>query len=131
MARGRKGADGFYDALLLPNAGAKTQTPASLNVDLHYAKLKIYERWDWNRYVRLAAFLKLTPHELGSIACLTHRQIDGFQQSNRLKQGGAKDRAGAMVLTLIEAHVTKAYSNDVVENPFPDLTKSAPSAATS
>ena len=114
-----------YDSLLLPNHGSEHQTPASLRIDLHFAHLKVYERWDWTRFQRLATFLNLTPHELGSIACITHHQVDQFYKTNRLKLGGARDRSGALVLTLIESHCCKAYSQDVIENPFPNFNQNA------
>lgn len=130
MPKGVKGPFAGYDELRLPNAGAPTQTPSSLSIDLHYAQLKIYERWNWDRFIRLAAFLNVTPHELGSIACITHHQVENLQRTNRLKNATGKDRAGALVLTLLEAHVAKHCTTDVIENPFPSLSASGSSATT-
>ncbi len=110
-----------YDSLILPNAGSPHATPASLRCDLHFAHLKAYERWDWARFQRLAVFLNLTVYELGSIACITHHQVELFEKTNRLKLGGARDRSGTLVLTLIEYHMCKAYSTDVIEDPFPKI----------
>lgn len=121
MPRGHKGLLAEYHELRLPNAGEKTQTPASLKIDVHYAHLRMYERWDWERFVRLAVFLNVTPFELGSIACVTHRHVRDFERTNRLKNGGSADRSAALVLTLLEAHCCKAYSKDVIEDPFPKL----------
>lgn len=109
------------DGWRLPNARGKNQTPASLKIDLHYAHLRIYERWNWDRFVRLANFLGVTPYELGSIVCIQHRSIDAFKSENRLKVGRRADRAAALVLTLLEAHCQKLYSDDIIENPFPTL----------
>lgn len=110
-----------WDDLTLPNAGRPTQTPASLNIDLHYAKLHVWERWTFDRYVRLAKFLNLTLYELASLACLDHRQIPILENRNRLFKGGARDRSGALVLTLLEAFVCKQHTNDIVADVFPDL----------
>lgn len=119
MARPRK--DPLPPELCLPNEHSKCQTPTTLHVDLHYAQLHVWERWDWNRFSRLCAFLQLTPAELASMACIPHRAIDSLKSRNRLFNGQAPDRAGALVLTLIEAHVAGHVTNDVIASPFPSL----------
>lgn len=114
---------------LLPNTGSKNQTAASLKIDLHYAKLEIFTRWNYERFLRLAAFLQLTPYELGSLACITHRQVDSFRTTNILSDGfrKAKNYSAALVLTVLEAHACQAFTDDVVKNPFPNLNE-VPSA---
>lgn len=107
--------------LRLPNEGSKLATPSTLSIDLHYAQLRIWERWTWERFSRLCTFLKVTPAELASIACIPHNQLDAFQQRNRVMQSGSANRAAAMVLTLLEAHVCAEFTKDVLENPFPNL----------
>lgn len=108
---------------LLPNTGSKFQTPASLKIDLHYAKLDLFTRWNYERFLRLAAFLQLTPYELGSLACITHRQVDTFRAANTLSVGTRKSKnyAAALILTVLEGHTCKAWTEDVIENPFPSL----------
>lgn len=112
--------------LRLPNEGSKLQTPATLGIDLHYAQLGIWSRWTWERFSRLCTFLQVTPPELASIACIPHNQLEIFEQRNRVMQGSAPNRAAALVLTLLEAHVATAYTTDVVANPFPDLNARSP-----
>jgi len=114
-------ANGFTEYDLIPNRGSTNQTPASLQIDLHYAKNEIYTRWNYERFLRLAAFLKLTPYELGSLACIPHRHVDQFRDCNVLKAGRSRNYAAALVLTILEAHVCKAFTDDIVENPFPNL----------
>lgn len=111
------------DGLRLPNEGSELQTPTTLQVDLHYAGLRVWERWSWDRFVRLCKFLNLTPAELASIACIPHNQLNLFQQRNRIMQSHAPNRAAALLLTILEAHCTKAFTNDVIESPFPDLSQ--------
>jgi hypothetical protein len=123
MPRGKK-ADDPWNRILLPNAGSKKATPASLRVDLEYERKNIWGRWVWERYVRLCNLLKLTPEELASVACVPHRALPLFERNNHLFNGRSPDRSGALVLTLLEAHVAGHLTKDVVENPFPDLTSS-------
>lgn len=105
----------------MPNSGGAHQTPASFQLDLRYAELRIWERWDYERFIRLAKFLNLTLHELASLACIDHKQVESLERRNRLMKGNLKDRAGALVLTLLEAHMCAAFTKDIVESPFPDL----------
>lgn len=103
----------------LPNEGSKHQTPASLMIDSHYAKSRVVERWSWERYVRLCQFLRMTPWEVASIVMLSHNAVETFHRRGRLS--GTGYRAVALVLTLLEAHVMAAWTDDVIRNPFPDL----------
>lgn len=107
--------------LRLPNSGSKHASPASLKIDLHYAHLRIWDRWNWERFVRLAKFLNVTLPELASIACIPHDQIDNFERRNRLMQGQVPNRAAALVLTVLEHHVCREFTKDTVPNPFPNL----------
>lgn len=124
---GRKSADP-WKAIRLPNAGSELQTPASLKLDLHFEGIRVWQRWDYERFIRLATFLKLTPGELASTACVPHRALAALEKRNRLYNGGSPDRAAALVLTLLEHHVASAYTKDTVANAFPDLTQVAPSS---
>lgn len=121
MPRGKK-SDDPWNRIQLPNAGSSGQTPASLRIDLEYERKQIWARWTWQRYVRLCNLLRLTPEELASVACIPHRSLPSFERNNHLYINRAPNRAGALVLTLLEAHCAKHLTNDVVENPFPDLT---------
>ena len=105
----------------LPNKGSVGQTPASLAIDVHYANLLLVERWDWERYVRLANFLRLTPHELASLVLLPHSFLDAYASRNGLPMDYNRARPIAMLLTLVEAHVAGHLTKDVIEEPFPKL----------
>jgi hypothetical protein len=96
----------------VPNRGSKHQTPASLNIDLHYAKLGVVRRWNWERFHRLAAFLNMTYGELASTICLHHSLLEGVRARN-VFPGPA-----ALLLTLLEAQYLADYSNDIIANPF-------------
>ena len=115
-----KYSDEWID-LELPNRNSDIQTPASLKIDLRYAKLQIYDRWTYDRFVRLATFLNLTAGELASLACIPHRSLPVFERRNRLKIGLCKNYGSAFLLTLIEAHVCREWTHDIIANPFPDL----------
>lgn len=99
----------------LPNRGSPHRTPASLHLDIHYAKLRIRERWNWERYCRLAAFLRYTPYELGSLCCIPHVAISRAEMTNQFTP------TAALVLTLLEAHFCTAFTKDIIEQPFPNL----------
>lgn len=111
----------FPVELRLPNEGSKLQTATTLLIDMRYSKLRIWERWTWERFTRLCNLLNVTPAELASIACIPHNQLERFEQRNRIYQANEKNRAAALVLTLLEAHSASAYTNDVVTEVFPDL----------
>lgn len=97
----------------LPNRYSKHQTPASLLIDLHYARLGVRARWDWERYCRISTFLDYTPYELASLIHLTHAHVPAIEQNNKFP-GPA-----ALLLTLLEAQAMKDYSTDTIPNPFP------------
>lgn len=97
------------------NRGSPRRTFGSIRFDLHYAKLGIIARWDWDRYTRLAKFLDLTVHELASLICLRHRHLDLAQRDN-VFPGPA-----ALLLTLVEAQAMSAYTKDVIAEPLPKL----------
>lgn len=99
----------------LPNRGSIHRTPASLHIDLHYAKLQIRERWNWERYCRLAAFLKYTPYELGSLCCIPHTKVTLAEKYNQFSP------TAALVLTMLEAHFCHDFLYDAIQHPFPDL----------
>jgi hypothetical protein len=120
MPRGKK-SDDPWNRILLPNAGSKKATPASLRVDLEYERKNIWGRFTWERFVRLCNLLTLTPEELASVACIPHRALPLFEKNNHLFNGRSPDRSGALVLTLLEAHVAGHLTKDVVENAFPNL----------
>lgn len=117
-----------WSDLRLPNATSHQTTPASLAIDLRYAELRVWDRWDYERYIRLAKLLNLTLYELASLACLDHRQIPNLEARNRLYRGTHKDHAGAMVLTVLEAHCAKHLTKDVIEHPFANLNALASTA---
>lgn len=126
-----KGRRDTWNDIRLPNAGSKLATPASLKIDLHYAHQQIWERWTWERFVRLAKFLNVTIGELASIACMPHRALEAFERRNRIYAGVSPDRATALVLTLLEAHLASEFTLDVVTNPFPNLQTMAPGTPSS
>jgi hypothetical protein len=99
---------------LLVNRESPRATPASLRIDLHYARLGVVTRWDWDRYLRLASFLDYTPAELASVICLEHRNLALCERRNRFPG------TAALLLTMLEARALKSYSTDIIENPFPN-----------
>lgn len=117
---GRKGV--ILD-LQLPNLGSPDQTPASLAIDIHYMNLMLIQRWDWERYVRLCTFLKMTACEVASLVLLPHKSVTGYKQKNVLPLRRAHALSVALNLTLLEAYLMRGLSEDIVEQPFPDLTK--------
>jgi hypothetical protein len=101
---------------ILRNKGSPFETPASTLIDLHYAQLRIVQRWDWERFERLCTFLRLTPGELASLVCLRHSHIPGIRDNNVFPE------SVALLLTLIEADVLKDYApHETIQKPFPSL----------
>jgi len=98
---------------ITPNRASKHQTPASLRIDIHYAKLSLIRRWNWERFHRLASFLNVTYGELASLIALPHSLLDGIRERNYFP-GPA-----ALLLTLLEANALKLYSDDIIAQPFP------------
>jgi len=99
---------------MIPNRGSSVQTPSSMLIDVHYARLNIIRRWNWDRFHRLAAFLQLTHAELASYICLRHSHLPGIESRNCFP-GPA-----ALLLTCLEAQVLSTYTKDVIAKPFPD-----------
>lgn len=97
---------------LIPNPASRHKTPASVQVELHYAKLGVIARWDWLRYCRLARFLGLTVYELGSHLCTSHKTIDAAKEHNRFPG------AVCLLLTMLEAQVMHKFTDDVIKDPF-------------
>lgn len=107
---------------ILPNSGSPNATPASLKIDLHYAKREVFTRWNYERFLRLAAFLRLTPYELGSLAGIPHREVDAFRAANVLVDGRSRrNYAATILLTNFEWHACKAFTDDVVKDIYPNL----------
>lgn len=107
--------------LVLPNAGSKGQTPASLAIDIHYARLMLIERWTWERFVKLTLFLKMTSCEVASLVMLPHSSLPAYQLKNILPLHRAHASAVALNLTLLEGYLMRGLTKDVIVNPFPDL----------
>lgn len=105
----------------LPNERSHGQTTASLLIDVHYGKLFLVERWNWDRFIRLCSFLKMTPCEVASLVLMPHSDVALYERNNRLIS--LRARPIAMLLTLLEAHVCRGMTDDIIENPYPDLTK--------
>lgn len=105
----------------LPNENSTGQTPASLMIDVHYAKLRLVERWDWARFVKLCTFLRMTDCEVASLVLLPHKKLAEYQKRNTLPLTAPHASSVALNLTLLEAFLMRGLTNDVVSNPFPDL----------
>lgn len=103
----------------LPNQSSAHKTPGSQLVDLHYARLRLVERWDWMRFVRLANFLQLTPWELASLALIRHDLLEAYKRRGMLPMRSPAPTA--LILTLLEAQALKGWVNDIIPNPFPSL----------
>ncbi len=110
-----------WGGIELPNEDSEHQTPCSLQIDVHYTRLFIQNAWNWDRYIRLCSFLRLTPAELASIVRMPHEDLRGFEETLRLnpKRRGPLE----LLLTVFEATVYGELSGDTVKNPFPDLSK--------
>jgi hypothetical protein len=109
--------------LRLPNLGSPGQTPASLAIDIHYMNLMLVQRWDWARYAKLCTFLRMTACEVASLVLLPHKAVERYERTNALPLKEAHASSVALNLTLLEAYLMRGLSEDVIENPFPDLTK--------
>ena len=96
------------------NRGAY-ETMGSARIDLHYAKLGIDRRWTWERFLRLAGYLRLTTGELASTVRISHGQIETCHRANRFPP------PVALLLTLLESHVTAGLVPDAIQSPLPNL----------
>lgn len=114
---------------VLPNVGSAGQTPASLAIDIHYTQLMLVERWTWERYVKLCHFLKMTSFEVASLVLLPHKKVPLYQHKNILPMSRAHSASVALNLTLLEAYLMRGLTEDVIENPFPNLSR-APTGET-
>lgn len=63
--------------------------------------------------MRLCTFLEMTPHEVASLICWPHSQVQ------RAIDNSEFPGPVALLLTLIEAQAMQNYSNDVITNPIP------------
>lgn len=115
--------NGFGTLTPLPNEVSPHRTTASVYFDHHYARLDLLGRWTWERFARLCQFLKVTPHELASLAMIPHKRIEWFQRHNHL--GGNQWVAQAFILTVIEARVLRNWSKDIIEEPFPSFAEAS------
>ena len=107
--------------LHLPNIGSSGQTPASLAIDVHYGKLMLVRRWDWERFIKLCHFLKMTDCEVASLVLLPHRCLPKYKRHNLLPLTAAHAESVALNLTLLETFLMRGLTEDVIENPFPNL----------
>jgi hypothetical protein len=110
----------------LPNLGSAGQTPASLAIDIHYARLMLVERWDWERFVKLCTFLKMTSFEVASLVLLPHTSVAKYKEGNTLPLRRPHAMSVALNLTLLEAFLMRGLTEDVIESPFPNLNKATP-----
>lgn len=114
MRKRREGPPRKFAHVLGVNRGP-FETPGSALIDIHYAKLRIDQRWSWDRFLRLAGALRVTTGELASLVRLRHSLLVGAQERNQFPP------PVALLLTLVEAHVSKGLVPDAIENPFPKL----------
>jgi hypothetical protein len=105
----------------LPNNGSPLQTPSTLLVDVHYAKLLLVERWTWERFTRLCAFLRISEAELASAVLMPHKMIPVYKQKNKIPNRAGSARPIALLLTLLEHHCMGAMTKDTIANPFPSF----------
>jgi hypothetical protein len=97
-----------------PNLRSQDQTIITAKIDIHYADLGIVDRWTWERFNRMAAFLRLQHAELASLICLRHTDMRRAKKEDRFP-GPA-----ALLLTLMEAQFMSEYIA-TIKNPFPNL----------
>lgn len=114
--------------LRLPNEGSAGQTPASLAIDIHYLTLMLVERWTWERFAKLCLFLKMTDCEVASLVLLPHKYVARYRETNVLPLSRAHAESVALSLTLLEAYLMRGLTEDVIEQPFPNLNKCSPSS---
>lgn len=107
----------------LPNQGSPLQTPSTLLIDVHYSKLMLVERWTWERFTRLCAFLRISPAELASSVLMPHSYLEAYERSNRIHRNRTVSLALALHLTCLELRCCGEMTNDVVRQPFPNLNK--------
>lgn len=105
----------------LPNVGSRFQTPSTLLIDVHYNKLLLVERWTWERFIRLCAFLQISEGELASAVLMPHQYLGPYETSNHIHHSRARAAPIALLLTLLEHHCCGAMTKDTIENPFPNL----------
>jgi hypothetical protein len=98
---------------VIPNVRSCYRTTATLSFDLHYAQLEVVRRWDRDRYLRLCAFLQLTPYELASLICWRHVEVNVAIKNSNFPG------PVALLLTMIEAQAMINHSKDVIANPLP------------
>ncbi len=98
---------------VIQNIGSRHRTSATLSFDIHYAQLEVIRRWDRDRYLRLCAFLQLTPHELASLICWRHCEVNVAVENSNFPG------PVALLLTMIEAQAMINHSKDVIANPLP------------
>jgi hypothetical protein len=104
----------------LPNLASKHTTPASVAIDAHYAINLINERWNFDRYAKLCAFIQMTPYELASLVMMPHSWINEYRRT-KLMPAKSAARPICLLLTIVEAHWLRNYSRDIVADPFPKL----------
>lgn len=105
----------------LPNEGSTLQTPSTVLIDVHYCKLLLVERWTWERFTRLCAFLRISNAELASAVLMPHKMLAAYERDNRIPNRSGAARPIALLLTLLESHCCRHMTKDVIENPFPKL----------
>lgn len=105
----------------MPNLSSSSQTPASLMIDIHYARLGLAHRWTWARFTRLCRVINVTTSELASLVLMPHAWISRYKARKVLPGHEGVRRPIAMLLTILEAHVLSEVSSDIIKNPFPDL----------
>lgn len=81
-------------------------------MDIHHAKTDINGRWDAERFLRLASFLELTPHEMASMLMIRHKTMDTLIANNMDIRGG--NRSLYLLLSIIE----QAYMGHLIGDPI-------------
>lgn len=117
--KGKKKAAPYVPKLANPNSDG--QTAASLMIDVHYMNLYLRERWTWERYTKLCLFLRMTAYEVASLARIPHHCIPAYKLRNTLPLHDAHAESAALILTLLESYLMKGLTEDIIEQPFPDL----------
>lgn len=103
------------------NLGSKGQTAASVMLDTHWSMMRLESRWTWERFVRLAKFLEMTPYELASLVMLRHQDVPSYLERGMMHPKHRTTRLIALFLQLVENHVMGAWDPAVVLDPFPHL----------
>ena len=93
------------------NEGSSS-TATTMAMDIHHAKMDTNGRWDRERFLRLASYLELTPHEMASMLLIKHSTMDRLLASDLRVNGGNKS------LYLLLSIIEQTYMGTLIGDPI-------------